>query len=166
MQLDWSLRALADRKRIYAYYWNTASERIADTVDAAIAERTRAIAKLDLVYRRGKGSTRECVMRRFPFTIIYRRTEAGAHRPRAAPGQGVLQPLTCRPASADFREIVVRPLGAFSQKVGAGLTANDPMKPLRIYRVCRQSSGRSHSRHRRNAALKGGLTESTCRSIG
>ena len=72
MQLDWSLRALADRKRIYAYYWNTASERIADTVDAAIAERTRAIAKLDLVYRRGKGSTRECVMRRFPFTIIYR----------------------------------------------------------------------------------------------
>jgi hypothetical protein len=25
-----------------------------------------------MVYRKGEGSTRECVMRRFPFTLIYR----------------------------------------------------------------------------------------------
>lgn len=72
MQLEWSRRSLADRERIYTYYWNAASGRVADEVDRAIADRARAIARLDLVYRRGKGDTRECVMRRFPFIIIYR----------------------------------------------------------------------------------------------
>lgn len=72
MRLDWSRRALADRERIYTYYWNAASERIADEVDGAVAARARAIAKLNLVYRHGKGDTRECVMRRFPFILIYR----------------------------------------------------------------------------------------------
>ena len=72
MQLDWSLRALSDRQRIYTYYWSVASERLADEADAAVVERVRAIARLNLVYRPGKASTRECVMRRFPFIIIYR----------------------------------------------------------------------------------------------
>jgi plasmid stabilization system protein ParE len=72
VQLEWSKRALADRERIFTYYWNAASRSLADEAEAAIAGRARAIAKLDLVYRKGKGATRECVMRRFPFTIIYR----------------------------------------------------------------------------------------------
>lgn len=79
MRLEWSRRALADRERIYAYYWNAASERIADAADRAVAERARSIAKLDLVYRAGKGDTRECVLRRFPFTIVYR-IESGTVR--------------------------------------------------------------------------------------
>lgn len=72
MRLEWSKRALADRERIFTYYWNAASRNLADEVEAAIAGRAKAIAKLNLVYRKGKGITRECVMRRFPFILIYR----------------------------------------------------------------------------------------------
>lgn len=72
MLLEWSSRSVADRERIYVYYWNAASERIADEIDHAIANRARAIAQLEVTHRPGKGNTRECVMRRFPFTIIYR----------------------------------------------------------------------------------------------
>jgi plasmid stabilization system protein ParE len=72
VRLDWSRRALADRERIYAYYWNVASERVADAAEEAIVGRARAIARLNLVYRQGKGGTRECIMRRFPFIIVYR----------------------------------------------------------------------------------------------
>jgi len=70
--LEWSKRALADRERIFTYYWNAASHRLADEVDEAIVGRARAIARMRLAYRKGRGNTRECVMRRFPFIIIYR----------------------------------------------------------------------------------------------
>jgi plasmid stabilization system protein ParE len=72
VQLEWSKRSLADRERIFTYYWNSVSERLADEVEEAIVSRARNIASLKMVYRKGEGSTRECVMRRFPFTLIYR----------------------------------------------------------------------------------------------
>ena len=72
MQLEWSKRSLADRERIFTYYWNAASQRLADEVEQAIVDRAQAIVKMKLVYRKGQKTTRECVMRRFPFIIIYR----------------------------------------------------------------------------------------------
>lgn len=79
MRLEWSKRSLSDRERIFAYYWKVASRRLADEAEDFIVTKAEALVRLNLVHRPGKGNTRECVMRRFPFTIIYR-IEPGAVR--------------------------------------------------------------------------------------
>ena len=63
--LDWSQRARADLDRIYDYYLEAAPYDIAEQAIKAIVAQARRTADLGLVYRQGKGSTRECVMRRF-----------------------------------------------------------------------------------------------------
>jgi len=70
--LDWSRRAQADLDRIYDYYLDVAPFDIAEQAVTAIVAQAHRIARLNLVYRPGRNGTRECVMRRFPFTIIYR----------------------------------------------------------------------------------------------
>lgn len=70
--LDWSKRALADLDRIYDYYLEAAPFDIAEQSITAVADQARRIAQLGLVFRPGRHGTREAVVQRFPFTIIYR----------------------------------------------------------------------------------------------
>lgn len=70
--LDWSKRALADLDRIYDYYLEAAPHDIAEQAIEAIGAQARRIARLNLVYRPGRNGTREAVVARFPYTIIYR----------------------------------------------------------------------------------------------
>jgi plasmid stabilization system protein ParE len=70
--LDWSKRALADLDRIYDYYLEAAPFDIAEQAIVAITEQAGRIARLGLVHRPGRNGTREAVMLRFPFTLIYR----------------------------------------------------------------------------------------------
>ena len=70
--LEWSKRARADLDRIYDYYLEAAPYDIAEQAVRAILEQARRMAELGLVYRPGRKGTRECVMRRFPFILMYR----------------------------------------------------------------------------------------------
>lgn len=70
--LDWSKRALADLDRIYDYYLEAAPFDIAEQAVLTIIEQAGRIARQGLVYRPGPHGTREAVVSRFPFTIIYR----------------------------------------------------------------------------------------------
>lgn len=70
--LDWSLRAKTDLDRIYDYYLEAAPFDIAEQAIETITAQARRIANLNLVYRPGRNGTREAVVSRFPFTIIYR----------------------------------------------------------------------------------------------
>jgi len=70
--LDWSKRAQADLDRIYDYYLDAAPYDIAEQAIRAIIEQANRTARAGLIYRPGPRGTREAVMRRFPFTIIYR----------------------------------------------------------------------------------------------
>ena len=70
--LEWSKRARADLDRIYDYYLEAAPYDIAEQAVRAILEQARRMAELGLVYRPGRKGTRECVMRRFLFILIYR----------------------------------------------------------------------------------------------
>ena len=71
-QLDWSRRALADLDRIYDYYLEAAPFDIAEQAVSTILAQTERVARHGLVYRPGRQGTREAVVVRFPFTIIYR----------------------------------------------------------------------------------------------
>lgn len=71
-QLDWSRRALADLDRIYDYYLAAAPFPIAEQAIETITSQARRIARLGLVHRPGPAGTREAVVSRFPYTIIYR----------------------------------------------------------------------------------------------
>lgn len=70
--LEWSKRSRADLDRIYDYYLEAAPYDIAEQAIGAILAQARRIAELGTFYRPGRKGTRECVMRRFPFILIYR----------------------------------------------------------------------------------------------
>jgi addiction module RelE/StbE family toxin len=71
--LEWSNRSIADRKKIARFYRDEASLFIAQEADREIVEAAVRILRRPLAYREGKRSgTRECVMRRFPYILIYR----------------------------------------------------------------------------------------------
>ena len=70
--LDWSKRARPDLDRIYDYYLEAAPFDIAEQAISTILAQARRIARLNLVYRPGRRGTREAVVSRFPFTVIYR----------------------------------------------------------------------------------------------
>lgn len=70
--LEWSRRALADLDRIYDYYLESAPFDIAEQAVSAIIAQAGRIARQGLVYRPGLHGTREAVMSRFPFTIVFR----------------------------------------------------------------------------------------------
>ena len=72
-QLSWSIRSIADREKIARFYKDEASLFIAIEADRAIVGAANRIKSRPLAYREGKKpGTRECVMRRFPYIVIYR----------------------------------------------------------------------------------------------
>lgn len=72
-QLEWSKRSIADRKKIARFYNEEASLFIAQEADREIVGAASRILRRPLAYREGKRSgTRECIMRRFPFILVYR----------------------------------------------------------------------------------------------
>jgi len=72
-QLEWSWRSQADRQKIAEFYASEASPFIAEQALLSIKNATNRILKNPLNYRDGKkAGTREYVMRRFPYIVIYR----------------------------------------------------------------------------------------------
>jgi plasmid stabilization system protein ParE len=71
--LEWSLRSQADRLNITEYYAQEASPFVADEAFFAIKHAALSIAANPMAYREGvRPDTREYVMRRFPYTLIFR----------------------------------------------------------------------------------------------
>jgi len=70
--LEWSKRALSDTDHISDYYVEVASPEVADRANDAIIAATKTLLKNPLAYRMGKRETREFIMRKFPYIIIYR----------------------------------------------------------------------------------------------
>jgi plasmid stabilization system protein ParE len=71
-RLDYAARACRDIEAIEAYYLEEAGETIADRAVDAILTQAEKIAALDLKFRPGiRAGTRECVMTRFPYTLVY-----------------------------------------------------------------------------------------------
>lgn len=71
--LKWSFRSQLDRLSITEYYAKEASPLVADAALLAIKHATQAIIANQMAYRQGmRPNTREYVMRRFPYTLIFR----------------------------------------------------------------------------------------------
>lgn len=71
-RLDYAARARRDIEGIEAYYLEEAGEAVADRAVDAILTQAEKIAALDLKFRPGiRAGTRECVMTRFPYTLVY-----------------------------------------------------------------------------------------------
>ena len=74
-QLNWSKRSITDREKIAQFYKEEASLFIAIEADKAIVGAATKIRNHPLAYRGGKKpGTREYVMRRFPYILMYRVT--------------------------------------------------------------------------------------------
>ena len=71
-RLEWTRRARNDLDTIFAYYADVAPAAIAEQSIDAIRAQARKICRNPALYRRGKRDTRECVMQRFPYTLVYR----------------------------------------------------------------------------------------------
>lgn len=71
-RLEWTRRARGDLDTIFAYYAEVAPAAIAEQSIAAIRAQARKICLNPELYRHGKRGTRECVMQRFPYTVVYR----------------------------------------------------------------------------------------------
>lgn len=75
LEIAWSRRALRDLDKIEEHYLEESGERLADeAVDAIYWQATR-IAELRLKFRPGENNTRECVLKQFPYTLVYRITD-------------------------------------------------------------------------------------------
>jgi plasmid stabilization system protein ParE len=62
-----------DRQRIARFYSDEASVFIAREADNEIVLAARRVLRCACAYREGKrAGTRECVMRRFPYILVYR----------------------------------------------------------------------------------------------
>lgn len=73
--LEWSPRARADFKRETDYYAEASTPRVSDEAAEAIFAAADRIQKAPTTYRPGiKPGTRECVLRDFPLTVVYRIT--------------------------------------------------------------------------------------------
>ena len=71
-RLDYAIWACCDIEAIEAYYLEEVGETIADRAVDAILTQAEKIAALDLKFRPGiRAGTRECVMTRFPYTLVY-----------------------------------------------------------------------------------------------
>ena len=71
-RLEWSKRAQRDLAHIEDFYLTVAGYEVADSAIDAIIAQAEKITSLGLVFRPGKDNTRECPLRRFPVTIVYR----------------------------------------------------------------------------------------------
>ena len=75
-RLEWSARAAHDLDLITEYYAEVASPGIARLAREFIQSAAVNIAARPVLHRIGKRGTRECVLRKFPYTLIYRATGA------------------------------------------------------------------------------------------
>jgi toxin ParE1/3/4 len=78
-RLDWSLRASTDLDNIIAFYAEAASPALAAAARQAILDAAVRIATLPAIHRPGQRGSRECVLRRFPYIVIYRATAGTVH---------------------------------------------------------------------------------------
>ena len=71
--LDWSTRSRADLGVIVKFYAREASAYVAEEAYLAIEAAAETISASPYAYREGvRSGTREYVMRRFPYTLIFR----------------------------------------------------------------------------------------------
>lgn len=73
-RLDWSKRATTDQLAIVRHYLETASESVAWDCFLEIESNLERIALLGLKFRVGTHDTLECVLKQFPYIIVYRIT--------------------------------------------------------------------------------------------
>lgn len=71
-RLEWSNRGLRDLELITDYYAKVVSTNVARQAREFIQEAAKNIASRPVLHREGKRGTRECILRKFPYTIIYR----------------------------------------------------------------------------------------------
>jgi len=72
-RLEYAVRARRDLEAIEKYHLEIAGDVVADRVIDAIPSQAERIAALGLVFRPGiRHGTRECVMTRYPYTVVYR----------------------------------------------------------------------------------------------
>lgn len=76
-RLEWSKRADSDLDSIIRFYAETASPEVAAMARENILAAALRIARDPVTHREGKRGTRECVMRKFPYIIIYRIQPSG-----------------------------------------------------------------------------------------
>jgi plasmid stabilization system protein ParE len=72
-RLEYAVRARRDLEAIEKYHLEVAGDVVADRIIDAILSQAEKIAALGLAFRPGiRQGTRECVMTRYPYTIVYR----------------------------------------------------------------------------------------------
>ncbi|MFA6313618.1 MAG: type II toxin-antitoxin system RelE/ParE family toxin [Sterolibacterium sp.] len=72
-RLDYAARARRDLEGIEAYHLDLGGETLADRIIDAVLSQAEKIATLGLIFRPGiRHGTRECVMTRYPYTLVYR----------------------------------------------------------------------------------------------
>ncbi len=71
LKIEWSKRADKDVEQIERYYLEQAGEAVSDAAVDAIYWQADKIAGLRLKMREGQRGTRECVMKTYPYTIVY-----------------------------------------------------------------------------------------------
>lgn len=77
-RLEYAVRARRDLEAIEKYHLEVAGDVVAARIIDAILSQAEKIAALELVFRPGiRQGTRECVMARYPYTLVYR---IGPHR--------------------------------------------------------------------------------------
>jgi plasmid stabilization system protein ParE len=84
-RLDYADRARRDLEAIEKHHLEVAGDVIADRIIDAIQSQAEKIAALGLMFRPGiRRGTRECVMTRYPYTLVYRigprRVEIAVHQ--------------------------------------------------------------------------------------
>ena len=71
-RLEFAARALRDIEAIETWYLDSAGEHVANRAVDAILDQAEKIARLALMFRPGiRAGTRECVIRDFPYTLVY-----------------------------------------------------------------------------------------------
>lgn len=78
-RLDVSLMAQADVKRITAFYSKTAGEAVSVNALKVFEDAFNRLTLGIVTHRQGKRCTRECVLRKFPYIVIYRATAHSVH---------------------------------------------------------------------------------------
>ena len=104
MNLVWSRAAVADLEEVAAYIAEE-SERIAEFVEARIHEEAALLARFPDAGRQGRVSgTRERVVLRTPYIIVYRKSAGRVHPPYFAGCASVACPARLmRPGPAGHR---------------------------------------------------------------
>lgn len=72
-RLEYAVRSRRDLETIEKYHLEVAGDVTADRIIDAILSQAEKIAALGLMFRPGiRQGTRECVMTRYPYTLVYR----------------------------------------------------------------------------------------------